>query len=122
LISKFVVHRHKTGRPHFDLRVVQDEILRCWSLTKEPPFRKGERRLAIERESFDAGALTAGMFSEEAFGEGRVHTWDSGEVEISSASAREINFVFKGGKLSGRYRLRSMRWYPGNRWLLEKTT
>jgi len=122
VISKFVVHRHKTGRIHFDLRVIQNEILRSWSLTKEPPFRLGERRLAIERESFAPDALTSGIFNEEAFGEGRVHTWDSGEVEIASATAREINLVFKGGKLSGRYRLRSMRWYPGNRWLFEKTS
>ena len=121
MVSKFVVHQHKTGRLHFDLRLVQDEFLRCWSLTKEPPFRRGERRLAIERETFEAKALTATLFNEEAFGEGRVRTWDSGEVEIASASATEISLVFKGGKLSGKYLLRSMRWYPGNRWLLEKT-
>ncbi len=75
--------------------------------------------MAIERESFEAGAMTADVFSEEAFGKGRVQTWDAGEVEIASASDREIVLVFNGGKLSGRYRLRSMRWYPGNRWLLE---
>ena len=119
--SRFVVHRHKTGRSHFDLRLIQNEVLRCWSLLREPPCRNGEKRLAIERESFEAGAMSAGAFSEEAFGEGRVHTWDLGEVEISAASPREICLVFRGEKLTGVYRLRRMRWYPGNRWLLEKT-
>jgi bifunctional non-homologous end joining protein LigD len=122
VISKFVVHRHKTGRSHFDLRLVLNKILRCWSMLKEPPSRSGEKRLAIERESFESDALSAVKFNEEAFGEGLVHTWDSGEVEISSSTAREIDLTFKGEKLTGRYRLRLMRWYPGNRWLLEKIT
>jgi hypothetical protein len=122
VISKFVVHRHKTGRSHFDLRLVLDKSLRCWSMLKEPPSRNGERRLAIERESFETDALAAVKFNEEAFGEGLVHTWDSGEVEISASTAREIHLTFRGRKLTGGYRLRQMRWYPGNRWLLEKIT
>jgi len=120
MISKFVVHRHKTGRTHFDLRLVQDQILRCWSLLKEPPSYGSGSRLAIERESYAAGDIGAMRFNEEAFGEGRVQTWDEGEVEMVATSARQLDLIFRGAKLSGRYRLRRTRWYPGNRWLLEK--
>ena len=81
--SRFVIHRHSTGRTHFDLRVVVDGILRCWSLLREPPDRAGERRLAVERESFRVEAIGAARFNEEAFGEGRVFVWDEGEVEIA---------------------------------------
>ena len=120
MISKFVVHRHKTGRTHFDLRLVQDQYLRCWSLLKEPPASGGGSRLAIERESYAAVDIGAVRFNEEAFGEGRVQTWDAGDVDIVATSARQLDLIFQGAKLSGRYRLRRMRWYPGNRWLLEK--
>ena len=120
MISKFVVHRHKTGRTHFDLRLVQDQYLRCWSLLKEPPASGGVSRLAIDRESYAAEDFGAVRFNEEAFGEGRVQTWDAGDVDIVATSARQLDLIFQGAKLSGRYRLRRMRWYPGNRWLLEK--
>jgi DNA ligase D-like protein (predicted 3'-phosphoesterase) len=121
MTSRFVVHRHKTGRSHFDLRFVEADILRCWSLLKEPPSRDGEKRLAIERESFAAQDMNRTTFTEEAFGTGTVVTWDEGEVDISATSSRNLHLSFRGAKLSGKYELRRMRWYPGNRWLLHKT-
>ena len=122
MVSRFVVHHHKTGRPHFDLRLIQNDLLRCWSLLKEPPQVKGERRLAVERESFPPDALHASRFAEDAFGPGRVYTWDEGGVELESESPRLLVLTFMGQKLTGRYELRQMRWYPGNRWLLGKAS
>ncbi|MBP1609180.1 MAG: 3'-phosphoesterase [Acidobacteria bacterium] len=119
--SRFVVHHHKTGRSHFDLRMIEDGILRSWSLLRQPPQQKGERRLAIERESFAPQAMDAKGFMESAFGPGKVRVWDEGEVEIMADSARLVNLVFRGKKLQGRYELSRMRWYPGNHWILKKT-
>ena len=120
MFSKFVVHRHKTGRVHFDLRIEQNGLLRSWSLLREPPSRDEEKRLAIERESFTVESIAGRNFEEEAFGHGRVQVWDEGEVEVNTVSAKKLVLAFKGGKLSGNYELRQMRWYPGNRWLLKK--
>ncbi len=122
MISRFVVHRHSAGRSHFDLRLVHEQVMRSWSLLREPSCRAGEKRLAIERESFPVEDMHAKVFKEDAFGEGRVFTWDEGEVEISGDSSRQLDLVFKGARLSGRYELQHMRWYPGNRWLLGKTS
>jgi len=36
---------------HFDLRLIDNDLLRSWSLLKQPPLKTGERRLAIERET-----------------------------------------------------------------------
>ncbi len=94
--------------------------MRSWSLLREPPSRAGEKRLAIERESFAAVDAGARFFKEDAFGEGKVYTWDEGEVEISGNSIRQLDLVFRGARLIGRYELRRMRWYPGNRWLLKR--
>jgi bifunctional non-homologous end joining protein LigD len=118
--ARFVVHQHKTGRTHFDLRIVHNGVLRSWSLLKEPPCRNGERRLAIERESFTEDSIDSKNFEEQAFGMGRVSSWDQGELEMELASPRLLILTFTGAKLSGKYEFRRMRWYPGNRWLLTK--
>jgi bifunctional non-homologous end joining protein LigD len=120
MLSEFIVHQHKAGRRHFDLRIVESGLLRSWSLLKEPPCRNGERRLAIERESFPAESIHNGYFEEEAFGRGRVSAWDEGKVEIKVISPKLLLLFFTGNKLSGKYEFRRMFWYPGNRWLLAK--
>jgi bifunctional non-homologous end joining protein LigD len=116
-----VIHQHKTGRSHFDLRIVQEGILRSWSLLKEPPRRHGQRRLAIERESFPVQSIKSKNFEEEAFGRGRVAIWDEGDIEVRVASPKLIVLTFMGNKVSGKYELRRMLWYPGNHWLLTKS-
>jgi bifunctional non-homologous end joining protein LigD len=120
MLSRFVVHQHKTGRVHFDLRIIHDRVLRSWSLLREPPCRIAERRLAIERESFTVESIACRNFEEEAFGQGKVQVWDEGEVQVIFVSTKQLTLAFRGNKLSGNYELRKMRWYPGNRWLLKK--
>jgi bifunctional non-homologous end joining protein LigD len=120
MVSDFVIHHHRTGRSHFDLRVVQNGVLRSWSLLKEPPGRAGERRLAIERENFPVEAINRGHIEEEAFGLGRVVVWDSGKAEITETSPRLLLMSLTGGKISGKFEFRRMFWYPGNRWLMTK--
>jgi len=117
--ARFVIHRHKTGKSHFDLRLVMGERLRCWSILRDPVCLPGEKRLAIERESAPAQNLNQSTFTEEAFGTGRVFVWDAGTFKISAQAAEVIVLEFSGKKLSGPYELRHMRWYPGNRWLLK---
>jgi bifunctional non-homologous end joining protein LigD len=120
MVSDFVIHHHKTGRSHFDLRVVQNGVLRSWSLLKEPPGRSGERRLAIERENFPVEAINRNHIEEEAFGFGRVTVWDRGKAEIAESSPKLLVITLIGGKISGKYEIRRMFWYPGNRWLMTK--
>ena len=121
MFSKYIIHRHKTGRTHFDLRIALEEKLRSWSLLKEPPRKPGERRLAIERENFPIESLNSKNWEEEAFGKGLANIWDKGEVEIQALSPKLMLLTFRGIKLSGKYELRRMIWYPGNRWLLTKS-
>jgi hypothetical protein len=65
-------------------------------------------------------AISGKHFEEEAFGHGRVYTWDEGQVEIKIISPANIMLAFRGGKILGTYQMRKMRWYPGNRWMLTK--
>ena len=118
--SKFVLHQHRTGRRHFDLRLFQENRFRSWSLLQDPPDRGGQRRLAIEREEVESGDIGNSRFDEQAFGTGPARVWDEGLVEITEISPRCLELVFSGSRLIGKYRLRRMPWYPGNHWLLEK--
>jgi bifunctional non-homologous end joining protein LigD len=120
-MARFLVHRHTAGRRHFDLRLVLDDLVRSWSLLKEPPLHKGEKRLAIEREPLAYAEISRPMIEEEAFGTGRVQVWDGGEVSIANLSPEHLVLILRGDKLKGRYELRRMRWYPGNRWMMEKS-
>jgi len=120
-MASFLVQRHAAGRRHYDLRLVQDDQIRSWSLLKEPPSRKGERRLAVERECLSAEQISRPFIEEDAFGTGRAQVWDSGEAVISLESPGRLVLLLEGSKLRGRYELRRMRWYPGNRWLMEKS-
>jgi len=122
MLSRFVVHRHRTGRAHFDLRIIHNGVLRSWSLLREPPHRRGEKRLAIERESYTVDSIDSQAFEEEAFGLGKVRVWDDGDADIRVIGPKHIVFVFHGKKMSGNFEIRRMRWYPGNRWLLKKTS
>jgi bifunctional non-homologous end joining protein LigD len=118
--SKFVLHQHRTGRRHFDLRLFKDGRFRSWSLLQDLPEKYGQRRLAIEREEVNPTDISRNRFDEQAFGEGPARIWDEGAVEITEISPRHLALVFEGAKLAGKYCLRRMPWYPGNHWLLEK--
>ena len=122
MVSRFVVHRHKTARPHFDLRLIEEGVLRCWSLLKELPSQTGEQRLAIERESAAPDSACGASLERDAFGEGKVYLWDEGEVDIKVSTPRKLVLEFTGKKLAGSYELLRMLWYPGNRWLLRKSS
>jgi len=115
-----VIHQHKTGRTHYDLRIVLEGVLCSWSLLKEPPLRPGERRLAVERERFPVETIGRKNIEEEAFGQGRVYVWDEGGVHIKSLSPKTLVLALTGGKMTGTYEIRKMMWYPGNRWMLTK--
>ncbi len=96
--------------------------VRSWSILREPLFRPGEQRLAIEREGLPVGEISRASITEQAFGEGRATLWDSGEFTIRAQGSEHLVLEFHGTRLSGQYELRRMRWYPGNRWLLKNVT
>lgn len=120
-MARFIVHRHSAGRRHFDLRLIEEDAVRSWSMLKEPPTRQGEKRLAIEREPLAIEKMSHPIIEEESFGIGKVLVWDGGALEIKALLPDHLVLGFMGEKMKGRYELRRMRWYPGNRWLLEKS-
>lgn len=43
----FVLHDHRKPRPHFDLRLEENGVLRSWAVPRGLPTRAGENRLAV---------------------------------------------------------------------------
>jgi bifunctional non-homologous end joining protein LigD len=116
----FLVHYHRTGRPHYDLRIRAGENYRNWSILKAPLLDPRKSRLAVERERLPVQMVEGRTIVEEAFGNGPVDPWDEGEVDTKVVTPRLYELDFRGNKMQGRYELRQTRWYPGNRWLLKR--
>lgn len=54
----FVLHDHRVPRPHFDLRLEENGVLRSWALPRGLPPEQGRRRLAVAVPDHDLDHLT----------------------------------------------------------------
>ncbi|HEX8418348.1 MAG TPA: DNA polymerase ligase N-terminal domain-containing protein [Methylobacterium sp.] len=128
-MRSFVVHKHAARRPHYDLRLKLDGVLKSWALTKGPSLIAGEKRLAVQvpDHGLDYGGFE-GTIPEGSDGAGAVLLWDRGTWEpagdpAADHAARSLAFTLHGTKLSGGWRLVRMRRRPAERrvsWLLIK--
>ena len=57
-VSAFVLHDHRRPRPHFDLRLEQDGVLRSWALPKGLPVDSAGNRLAVQVADHELEHLT----------------------------------------------------------------
>src|SRR3989304_4813477 len=55
--NRFIIHKHKTTNPHYDLRIEIEGILKSWIIPKTLPAEINEKRLAIEDEDQDPGII-----------------------------------------------------------------
>jgi len=44
---RFVVQRHESRSPHFDVRLERDGVFKSWSVPKGVPEKSGVQRLAL---------------------------------------------------------------------------
>jgi hypothetical protein len=54
----FVLHDHRRPRPHFDLRLEEDGVLRSWALPRGLPTRSNANHLAIAVPDHELDHLT----------------------------------------------------------------
>jgi DNA ligase D-like protein (predicted 3'-phosphoesterase) len=118
-MPSFVVHRHLSKRPHYDLRLEMDGVLKSWAVPKEMPLEAGVKRLAVQVEDHPLSYISlAGTIPEGSYGAGKVEIWDSGEYDLVESKPKEFVVAFKGKKLKGRYALVNFR---EKNWLVFRT-
>jgi len=100
----FVIQKHDASHLHYDLRLEKDGVLKSWAVPKEPPIKKGVKRLAIQTEDHPIEyARFEGVIPEGEYGGGTVEAWDKGTYDAVKWSDDEIIINLKGAKLQGRY-------------------
>lgn len=105
----FVLHDHRKPRPHFDLRLEKDGVLRSWAVPKGLPTSSRQDRLAIAVEDHALDHLT--------YADGDKSIADIGWWEDEGGDDRRLLFTLHGRTASVRYALID----TGRDWLLHKT-
>ncbi len=141
----FVIHRHVTVRPHYDMRLEIDGTMPSWAVPKGPTLDPTVKRLAMETTDHDLSYRDfEGVIAPGEYGAGPVLIWDEGyyipEREIAKGVRElvedekegealmvegrkkgELKFSLYGKKLKGSFALVKTRGFgPKNSWLLIK--
>lgn len=106
----YVIQKHRASRLHYDLRLELDGVLKSWAIPKVPPFRAGEKRLAIEVEDHPLGyEKFEGVIPDGEYGAGQVEIWDSGFYQLLDKTDNKLEILLSGEKLKGIYSLICMK-------------
>jgi DNA ligase D-like protein (predicted 3'-phosphoesterase) len=94
---RFVLHDHRKPRPHFDLRLEEDGVLRSWAVPRGLPDDPGDNRLAVAVSDHDIDHLT--------YVDEHKSIADHGTWEEHSRTERRLLFTLHGERRSRRYAL-----------------
>lgn len=141
----FIVHKHLTTTPHYDLRLEINNEMVSWSIPKGPSLDNTVKRLSLDIKETEPKEQK-GILENEKYGAGPVEIWDEGtyiaEVEIEKGVRKtideekeadtvmeeglekgELKFILKGKKLKGSFAIVKTKGFPPgvkNAWLLIK--
>jgi bifunctional non-homologous end joining protein LigD len=107
----FVVQKHMSQRPHYDLRLEMDGVLKSWAVPKGPSLDPRDKRLAVQVEDHPLQYATfEGTIPEGQYGAGTVMVWDRGRWAPVGDAARdyakgELKFRLEGERLKGKWML-----------------
>ena len=126
--ARFVIQKHDASRLHYDLRLEAGGALKSWAVPKGIPFKKGEKRLAVQVEDHPLEyAKFEGVIPEGQYGGGTVMVWDAGTYESLGSHPRKdlaagkLHFALHGKKLNGEWTLVRIKGAGEHDWLLIKS-
>ena len=117
----FVIQEHHARRLHWDVRLERGGVLVSWAVPKGLPTVPGDIRLAVHTEDHPMEYATfSGEIPKGEYGGGRMFIWDRGRYETLKWSEREVQVVFAGERVQGRYTFfRSGR--DGKDWMVRRS-
>ena len=102
--------------------------LKSWAVPKGLPFKKGEKRLAVQVEDHPLEyAAFEGIIPQGQYGGGTVMVWDAGTYEslgsdpAKDLAAGKLHFALHGKKLNGEWTLVRIKRAGEHEWLLIKS-
>ncbi|WP_205843704.1 DNA polymerase ligase N-terminal domain-containing protein [Nakamurella deserti] len=107
--AAFVLHDHRTPRPHFDLRLEEGGVLRSWAVPRGLPG-PDESRLAVAVDDHDLDHLR--------YTDADKSIADTGWWEEHDRNDRRMVFTLHGREFDVRYVLVHT---GGTQWLLRRT-
>ena len=90
-VRAFVLHDHRKPRPHFDLRLEEDGVLRSWAVPRGLPPTPRQDRLAVAVPDHDLEHLT--------YEDADKSIADIGEWELEDRNERRTVFLLHGREL-----------------------
>lgn len=109
----FVLHEHRRPRPHYDLRLEEEGVLRSWAVPRGLPVDPRQDRLAIEVPDHDLDHL--------AYEDEHKSVADTGWWQEHDRTDRRLLFTLHGRDGSSRYALIRTSRGAGAEWLLHLT-
>jgi DNA ligase D-like protein (predicted 3'-phosphoesterase) len=94
---RFVLHEHRKPRHHFDLRLEEGGVLRCWALPRGLPETTSDNRLAVQVPDHALEHLT--------YEDADKSIADTGWWELEDENNRRLVFVLHGHSADRRYAL-----------------
>lgn len=126
--TRFVIQKHDASRLHYDFRLEMGGALKSWAVPRGMPFKKGEKRLAVQVEDHPLEyAEFEGVIPKGQYGGGTVMLWDAGTYDSLGSkpgkdlAAGKLHFLLHGRKLNGEWTLVRVKGAGDHDWLLIKT-
>ena len=123
--NNFIIHKHSTPHPHYDLYLQTGEELKSWIIPDSIPDSTKEKKIAVESESDNQplSEIASSKKFEDSYGTGPVEIWDKGTFEAETNKNIKIIIKPRGNKFKGKYILHVPNWGRWTRktlWTIEK--
>jgi DNA ligase D-like protein (predicted 3'-phosphoesterase) len=100
---RFLIQKHHTEHPHFDLKLEFGESMKSWILPNRIPGAGSVKTIAIEMEdhAFNSDVFMSAI--DDQYGNGKAEIWDRGYYDVISISNDKIRIDARGERFNGRF-------------------